>query len=1127
MNRAKATKQRWGLGASVLALSTMFSFGAAAQDAQTEPVEDEEVIVVTGYRASLRSAIDVKRTADVMVDAINAEDIADFPDANLAESLQRIPGISIDRDNGEGRTITVRGLGADFSRVRVNGLEALSTAGANDAGTSPNRSRAFDFNTFASELFSSLRVQKTSSAETDEGSLGATIDLVTGRPFDYDDFQFGFSAQDAYYENGEFHNPRFAGLVSDRFFDGTVGALFSAAYSTRDTEVDQYRRQPGQADYLYRNANWAGNENPQRAGFSAPVGTTFGSAITNPAAIAAQTGSDPAAYAALYPGAPFNTPGRFDDSIVRIPALASLEQQDLHQERLGLTNSYQWDVSDNTRVNVDLLYSRFRNESTINQVSSVGLNRNNTATGYNTATAATAIGTRRGLYPGLCTFAGPSVLAPEQDCGQALYGTTPAFATAPNTAGVMQPAVLGTNIFSVNPRNLDPYDYYNNPNSVGYTPDPSGRGLGFFDRLLGRPAVDVLAAHVTPGGVADYLQLRNVDFRSAADASFYTTTFQQGSIQIEHDFTDDLSLNFIYGQSRSNNKTQGMLVEFNHMDAPGVFTYDERSGGDMPVIDFGFDASNPNNWSIVKGFSAMRHFQRFVDNRYEGARLDVEWNFTDNLGVEVGVNARRFAFRTMLLERNVDITNPTEREAGLTAGSLGRVVEFGQGLEVPTGTMSSFFVPSISAFDNTFGFLCNCINQYGDWRLTNKRNGGRENFRVTEDDTGYYGQLNFDFDIFGQRLSGNVGVREAITELTSRGTTTAGRSIEAVNEYSDTLPALNITYEPIDDVLIRFGAAKVMARPQLGNLSPTITAISIPNTPGAIDGATMTIGNPYLNPFRGTNYDISVEWYFAEGGLLSGAFFTKDIETFPQTVIFDAPLSEFMSPEAIAELAAQFTNANQLAYINGDNLFRARQFRDAPGGWLDGWEVSYQQDFTFLPSFLANFGVQLNYSHIESKLNYIEDPGNGTIPATTSTQPWLNASPDSLNFTLYYETEDFSGRVSLAQREGYITTFPIAGGTCDPGLIPPIPASPGTVGANNAAGGPCQGPLVSDFVSSEETLNVDMSMRWDFNDHLSFSLEGLNLTNQTSNRNAYVDSPVVTQYSSTGRQISAGLRYRF
>src|SRR5262245_31259642 len=112
-----ASKHRLGLGASLLAFGAALTGGglAHAQDAPAaapaQAEADSETVVVTGYRASLRTALDTKRESAVVVDVINAEDIADFPDANLAESLQRVPGISIDRDNGEGRTITVRGLG--------------------------------------------------------------------------------------------------------------------------------------------------------------------------------------------------------------------------------------------------------------------------------------------------------------------------------------------------------------------------------------------------------------------------------------------------------------------------------------------------------------------------------------------------------------------------------------------------------------------------------------------------------------------------------------------------------------------------------------------------------------------------------------------------------------------------------------------------------------------------------------------------------------------------------------------------------------------------------------------------------------------------------------------------------
>src|SRR5687768_16835230 len=296
MIKKNATATILRTGASFAALALAASWGSAACAQGAEPVAEapaavaqdegdpgqEGEIVVTGYRAALRSAIREKRDATVQSDAINAEDIADFPDTNLAESLQRLPGVSIDRDNGEGRTITVRGLGGDFNRTRLNGLEALSTAGANDAGTSPNRSRGFDYNTFASELFSSIKVQKTPSPETDEGSLGATIDLQAGRPFDYPKGAFALSAEGSYQDNSGRLSPRVAGLASRRFFDGRMGLLVSAAYSRAENELDQYARQVGSADYLYRGTEWDGNENPQRAGFSAPAGTDLGSAVTNP-----------------------------------------------------------------------------------------------------------------------------------------------------------------------------------------------------------------------------------------------------------------------------------------------------------------------------------------------------------------------------------------------------------------------------------------------------------------------------------------------------------------------------------------------------------------------------------------------------------------------------------------------------------------------------------------------------------------------------------------------------------------------------------------------------------------------------------------------------------------------------
>ena len=154
--------------------------GAFAQASSPTPESLEEV-VVTGYRQSLSVALDSKRASTESIDAIVAEDIADFPDLNLAESIQRVPGVSIARDGGEGRQVSVRGLGPQFTRVRINGMEAMSANGGTDAAGGTNRDRSFDFNTFASELFNAVTIRKSSAAEVEEGSLGATVDLRSAR----------------------------------------------------------------------------------------------------------------------------------------------------------------------------------------------------------------------------------------------------------------------------------------------------------------------------------------------------------------------------------------------------------------------------------------------------------------------------------------------------------------------------------------------------------------------------------------------------------------------------------------------------------------------------------------------------------------------------------------------------------------------------------------------------------------------------------------------------------------------------------------------------------------------------------------------------------------------------------
>jgi len=157
--------------------------------AQEQSADELEEVVVTGIRGSLQASMDLKRNASGVVDAISAEDIGKFPDTNLAESLQRITGVSIDRVNGEGSAITVRGFGPGFNLVTLNGRQ-LPAAHVGTITGNPNNvgaqgtTRSFDFSTLASEGVSGLEVYKTGNADTPSGGIGATINIKTIRPLD-------------------------------------------------------------------------------------------------------------------------------------------------------------------------------------------------------------------------------------------------------------------------------------------------------------------------------------------------------------------------------------------------------------------------------------------------------------------------------------------------------------------------------------------------------------------------------------------------------------------------------------------------------------------------------------------------------------------------------------------------------------------------------------------------------------------------------------------------------------------------------------------------------------------------------------------------------------------------------
>ena len=200
--------------------------------AQTADESVEEVVVLGSYAQSLKSALDRKRNADGVVDAITAEDIGKYPDTNLAESLARISGVSIDRFNGEGSRVTVRGLGPEYNLVTLNG-RSMPTVGG----------RSFDFADISPHGIAAVEVYKTGNAAIPTGGIGATVNMVTTKPLDNPGFigVVDASIVDAYNVTGDDFNPQIMGVFSNTFADDTIGVSLSASSQERHNREQQAR----------------------------------------------------------------------------------------------------------------------------------------------------------------------------------------------------------------------------------------------------------------------------------------------------------------------------------------------------------------------------------------------------------------------------------------------------------------------------------------------------------------------------------------------------------------------------------------------------------------------------------------------------------------------------------------------------------------------------------------------------------------------------------------------------------------------------------------------------------------------------------------------------------------------
>ncbi len=1044
---------------TVLALSIGLVLSHAAHAQQTpeaavaDAVDLDKVEVKATYRESLQQSLDEKRYSVEQVDAIYAEDIGKFPDLNLAESMQRIAGVSIDREGGEGQQISVRGLGSDFTRVRINGLEALSTAGSGTTGV--NRSRGFDFNTFASELFSRVKVNKTQSAQMDEGSLGATVDLRASRPFDFEGFQASLNGQYGYNELSRSKDPRVSALLSNTWADGRFGALMSVAWSRRTIFEEGYN--PVRWEHgNYRNSNQATAANNGTYGFCSPAGYDP-QTPRNPAANETAQGVGSAANQArsngwgsygidaTHCGTGIDRPEATTGNIAAyetatnawIPRYPRYIRTEHEIERLGVTGALQFRFSPDSLLNLDLMYSKLDKDQ---REDSIGANLHRTAQ----------------------------------------YG--------------------------------------------------------------GKTQIVVREAQVDAQNRLVYGVFDNVDFRTESTAIEESTEFKQASLNFEHRFNDAVRLDALVGHSSSSfERPVFSMVSFDNSNLDG-FVLDMRNGASMPSMTFPFALGDAASWQwlgygtapvnangTARGgnISEVRLNPQYVDNSFDTAKVDLTFNVSPTFTLRGGLAYKDYGMRTQEY-RNISYGRMSQAlPDGVSVGDLSTTLGgFGKGLD--GSTPGSWLIPDFNRIAELLDIYCNCNTGTlgGDYRLAGVGHFGasNNNFDVTEKSYASYLQLDFNTELWDRPFRGNLGLRYVRTEIDASGyapcqaasssdlsaacepflgvasaTADAGERLLVAttvgHRYDDWLPSLNLAWDLTDSVVLRFGAAKTMARPTLSNLSPSVSG----GPTSFLDEDryySINLGNPKLDPFRSTNYDLSAEWYFQEGALLSAAVFYKDIETYVQrtrllTTWGDMGYSLDLLP----------------AGFSPNTLFNVQSYFNTPGGPLKGYELTYQQPFSFLPGLWKNFGVQLNYTHVDSKIKYLFSSGSGDTIVTTYTEnDLLNLSPNSYNATLYYDDGRFSARVSTSYRDAYINQILTQENVWD-------------LDGNPYA--------TADVTGKYSVKNVDFNMSWKFNKQLTVSFEAINLLDSADER--YVDSALSLpdRYTHTGRQYYLGLRYKF
>lgn len=854
-------------GASAVALLSVAGpcFAQQTADAaEVEPVDNQE-IVVTGVRGSLARAVDAKRDSGTVQDSISALELGMFPDDNVADSLSHITGVSISRTaGGEGQSVSVRGLGPEYTLSTFNG-RILATDGAG---------RDFAYDVLPSDVINGADVIKGAEASNTEGAIGGLINLRSASPFDNAGQHGLLRVEGDRNLASELDGYKLSGVYTNTFANDTIGVLFGVVMERRDDRTDiagndggwTRNADPTDESWLWGNA-WGGSIDPNNNDVL-----------------------DPEEYGLI-------GPGQF-----RVGSMLERKERDAYTARL------EWRPNNNFRLAVD---------------------------GLTTTLDAPQVGYQQSYYP---LYAPGRWSNMEIENGIVtsfdMDNPDPEMRLNPELLNMTEYRVVDTDLFGVNAA-------WNVSDGLTLTADA-------YRSTSSRHS----------GGQDSYVVLRMNQPNTA-------------TISLNNSGVPNVYVNFDDGRELisglANNEFTEADFNTHYFSLSGDNIDDEITG-----ITFGGDLEVGQFW-IDNLLFGLSHTDR------EKARDLVNNSLTGGADYYSGENAINVA------------------DLG------GNVISHSFSLPNFMSEVSGDFPRTFLAFDiNAYqaalaGYDGNLRSDGEPYNYADAAPvwNPLQSYRVSEETWAAYAQAN----ISGQRWTGNVGVRVVqtnthaqawdaqILEIIENGAFNYTAvyadptSVTQDNEYTYVLPSININYRLTEDLRLRLGAARTMARPSVELLAPT-------NTTESVSWGEFTQiygGNADLKPYSADQFDVSLEWYFDENSIFNVAVFYKHIE--------DQITTSWEPGQDIGVPGYLF---NIIRPINGDYAK------------VRGFEVGLQHFWD------SGFGVRAQYTRNESEsyVGDLERPLEGIAPSVYSLGVFYEGGPISLGVTADH-TDGFTTAINV------------------------------------------------------------------------------------------------------------------